>query len=322
MGLRFGSLRHCAIIGARLAVLCCCAVPFAQADEGAQVCADPNSTMLWEVRGEALNERGITVHLFGTMHVGKPEFYPLPAPVEENLRGAEHVVFEVDPRSASEPKAVAELQKRSQLRPGQHLYQLLSADTLVVLQAVLQEQNLAVDSMRRLKPWMISLLLGDLQSKALGFQAAWGLESYFMKERAPDSDVLQLESLRQQVDMLEKLDPEVFLGYSLHEFRESASEIEALAQAWRCGDHATLEALLFSDLSAPNLSEMQREGLMGLHEKLFTERNEVMADGIEKLIATGSDDYFVAVGAGHLLGADSVVALLRQRGYTVQPVRL
>jgi uncharacterized protein YbaP (TraB family) len=322
MRLRVGSSRHRAIIGAGLAVLCCCAAPLAQTEEGARVCSDPLGTMLWEVRGEGLSERGITLHLFGSMHVGKPEFYPLPAPVEASLRGAEHVVFEVDPRSAAEPQAVAEMQRAGRLPPGRHLHQLLSPGTLVLLQTVLQQQGLAVAQMRRLKPWMIALLLGDLQSRALGFEAAYGLETYLMAQRDPHSEVLQLESLRQQVAMLEQLDPEVFLGYSLHEFKESAAEIEALAQAWQCGDHAALEALLFSNERAPNLSEMQRADLRELHQKLFTERNLVMADGIEKLIATGQDDYFVAVGAGHLVGTDSIVELLRRRGYRVEPVRL
>jgi hypothetical protein len=316
-------LRHCIISGARrLVLLWCCAASLARAEGGLEVCADPGSTMLWEVQGSALSERGVSLFLFGSMHVGKPDFYPLPAPVEASFRAAEHVVFEVDPRSATTPEAAAELEQRSRLPESQNLYQLLSAETLVALQAVLQEQNLAVDTMRRFKPWMISLLLANLQSNALGYEASWGLESYFMKQLPPDAEVLQLESLWQQVNMLEELDPDVFLSYSLREFDAGSAQIEALAQAWRCGDHAALETLLFASETAPDLNDKQRAGLKELHERLFTVRNRVMADGIAKLIETGSDDYFVVVGAGHLLGMGSVIELLREKGYTVQPVRL
>jgi uncharacterized protein YbaP (TraB family) len=321
--MRFDSLRNCLAAGVRrLAWLWCCTAPLAQAQVSNQVCPDPSSSMLWEVQGGALRERGISLYLFGSMHVGKPDFYPLQAPVEASFRGAEHVVFEVDPRTATEPKAVTELQKRSHLAASQNLQQLLSADTLTALKTVLEQQHLASDSVMRLKPWMIALLLADLQSSALGFDASWGLESYFLKQRAPGSEVLELESLQQQVDMLEGLDAEVFLSYSLREFEESSAQIEAMVQAWRCGDHPALEALLFAAETSPDLNEAQRAGLAELHERLFTARNKVMADGVEKLIATGKDDYFVVVGAGHLLGTDSVVELLRERGYTVQPVRL
>jgi len=294
----------------------------AVAQEQAQFCSDPGSTMLWEVQGAQLRERDISLFLFGSMHVGKPDFYPLPPPVEASFREAEYVVFEVDPRSVTNPAVAQELARRSQLPADQTLEQLLSPDTLKSLQDVIAQEGLAVDIVMRLKPWMISLLLADVQSSSLGFDAAWGLESYFLAQMPQDAEVLELEGLRQQVDMLESLDPDVFLSYSLREYQESAKQIEALVKAWRCADHAALESLLFDEEDSPDLSAEERKGLIELNRRLFSERNRVMADGIIELIETGKDDYFVVVGAGHLLGADSVVELLRAEGFTVQPVRL
>ena len=38
-------------------------------------------------------------------------------------------------------------------------------------------------------------------------------------------------------------------------------------------------------------------------------------------IMEGEGDYFIAVGAGHLVGEDSVVDLLGERGFTVERVQ-
>jgi uncharacterized protein YbaP (TraB family) len=53
---------------------------------------------------------------------------------------------------------------------------------------------------------------------------------------------------------------------------------------------------------------------------LITDRNSNWAGEIEKMMA-GDKDYFIAVGAGHLIGAGSVVDLLATKGYKVERVQ-
>jgi uncharacterized protein YbaP (TraB family) len=321
LDMQFGSLHRRAQLGACLALYFCAAAPaWAQPARNSELCPDPGSTMLWEVQGEDLRARGITLHLFGTIHVGKLNFYPLAAPVEERFRAAEHMVFEVDPNILSSPDTMRTLQARALLPDNQTLDQVLNPATLQDLSAVLEGQGVPLQTVMRLKPWMIAMLLSDLQVRALGFNALWGLESYLLNQMTPGGNVLELESLQQQLDLLERLSSEAFLDYSLRDFEASAAQIETLVQAWACGDHATLEALLFEE-PKEDLSETELAELTRINEQMFVVRNRIMADGVVKLIESGQDDYFVAVGAGHLLGPDSVVELLRQEGYTVQEVR-
>ena len=56
-----------------------------------------------------------------------------------------------------------------------------------------------------------------------------------------------------------------------------------------------------------------------LKDLLLKQRNRNWVPQIETLLA-GRDDVLVVVGAGHLVGPDSVIRMLRDKGYEVTRV--
>lgn len=80
-----------------------------------------------------------------------------------------------------------------------------------------------------------------------------------------------------------------------------------------------IEAYLAEDLN--KLQEMiQADGLTGEYgEILLNERNRNWIPKIEEFIK--AETTFIAVGAGHLPSDQGVIQLLRNAGYTVEPVR-
>jgi len=295
----------------------------ASAQFASGVCADPSQSMLWELRGGGLAEQGVQIHLLGSIHVGKPEFYPLHAEVEQRFRAADQLVFEVDPQAVASPQVAMQMQLRGMLPGGQTLQDVLSTETLGTLEQVLQGIGIPMDNFMQFKPWMVALLLTNLQAGALGYDPRFGLESYLMGQRQADTPILELESLEQQLGMLEALHPETFLGYSLQEYASGSALMENMVAAWRCGDKETLEGIVHEgDAQLDAVAPAQRAHLEQIYDSLFTRRNLTMADGIEAFAEDGSGSYFVVVGAGHLLGEGSVVELLQQRGFEVEPVLL
>jgi len=287
----------------------------------APLCADEQSTMMWQVQDVSRSSPGPALQVFGSIHVGKPELYPLDPVVETGFRSADNLVFEIDPRSAANPGIALQMQLKGQLPAGTQLQQVVSPRTLADLTTVLADLGIPLDNFATYKPWMITLVLANLQVNALGFDADWGLESYFMAERAEPFGIVELESIEQQIAMLDNLDQDVFLGYSLREYATSSELFGQMMEAWQCADHARLADILFAadNTASLNPEETLKAGL--LQDQLYTLRNVVMADGIEHLLRTGQGSYFVVVGAGHLLGNDSILGLLSERGYTVTPVR-
>lgn len=291
--------------------LLCLGVPLA-AQGQAPVCADPGSTMLWQV--DAGDRK---VHLFGSIHVGKPEFYPLPERIDAAFREAETLVFEVDPAAMADPALLLEIQARGMLPAGQTLADVLTPATLEELRRVLDGAGLPLESFMRLQPWLLTLSLTSLQMMREGYSPQYGLESWFMARKPADVDVLELESVREQIGYLEELNAESFLAYTLESFEASSEELERMMAAWQCADHENLGALLFEAFAVED-----DPALAALKTTLIDARNERMAEGVLEFVQRGEGDYFVVVGAAHLLGEGSVVDLLRRAGLEVESVRL
>ena len=84
------------------------------------------------------------------------------------------------------------------------------------------------------------------------------------------------------------------------------SAVTDLVAAWKSGDVTALEQLLLKELrESPEV-----------YRRLLVERNQAWAPKIAAC-ATEPAPCLVVVGGAHLVGPDSVVALLRQSGFTV-----
>ena len=79
-------------------------------------------------------------------------------------------------------------------------------------------------------------------------------------------------------------------------------------KAWRAGDTEQLDTLVVDTFKRESPSS---------YEDVFIKRNQDWLPQIEAMF--GDDDLeFVLVGAGHLVGEDSVIALLEAKGYTIE----
>jgi uncharacterized protein YbaP (TraB family) len=97
-----------------------------------------------------------------------------------------------------------------------------------------------------------------------------------------------------------------FLRYTLDEQGNMVGVVDTLVATWERGDTAAMDALLNEGFAAfPELTTL-----------LLDQRNEAWVPQIETLL-DGSEDALVVVGAGHLVGDRSVVALLREKGYAI-----
>ena len=88
----------------------------------------------------------------------------------------------------------------------------------------------------------------------------------------------------------------------------------AMAPVWKISDADSTVYLTIGDLILAQTGQYAR-----LHEVLLVERNRNGIPEIEKFLATDRDVMF-PVEAGHLVGEDSVVDLLREKGYEVMPL--
>jgi hypothetical protein len=166
-----------------------------------------------------------------------------------------------------------------------------------------------LDAMR---PWLASLTLSNVALARAGFSAEAGVETR-LRERVDDQRLRALETAAGQIRMLADL-PEpmqvALLESTLEDVDGFTEELRALAEDWARGDVSGMKALLVEEMAVE---------YPALYDAVFTQRNRRWVDIIEDELA-GSGTDFIAVGAGHLVGGDSVVEMLRERGYQVQRI--
>ncbi|MEX1032900.1 MAG: TraB/GumN family protein [Cellvibrionaceae bacterium] len=277
-------------------------------------CADPSSSLLWEVKG-----KNSTVYLFGSLHLGNASFYPLHEKIESALRGADHVVFEVDPRSMTTPQAMAKIQQLGSLAPGEKLSDFVSEPVINKFKTTVQELGLPPDNFMNFRPWFLTLILTSLQMTSMGYIPEYGVENYVLRETQQTANILELESLDEQLGFLEHLDGEAFLAYTLSGFEAGKQKIQLLVDAWRCADKPQLVSLFRDEF---DVSGAMSDNLVQLEKALLTDRNKLMADKIQAYLHNGEGSYFVVVGAAHYIGEGSVVELLRAKDHEVEAIRL
>lgn len=278
------------------------------------VCADPGSSVFWQVKGN-----NSTVYLYGSIHVGEASFYPLHPLIEGAFRDADYIVVEVDIESLDLAKWQAKITKRGMVAPGTSLADVISTPVLDKLEQQLAEMGLPVANFMRFQPWFLSMILAELQASSAGYISQYGIEKYILSEKSSRSKVIELESMQAQLQLLESLNSESLLAYTLLGFDNGKVELQNLVHAWRCGDKATLEKILFE---ADMLTRVLVPDLAEIEQRMFFSRNVEMAEKISDYLDTGRGEYFVTVGAGHLVGDKSIVDLLQQQKREVNPLRL
>lgn len=270
----------------------------------AQVHAGEAHAILWSVRG-AHN----TVYLAGSMHF-LPDAEQLPAAMLDAYHDAEKIVMELDIDDLDPAEVQLATLQQGMLPPDRTLEQELGADAFSRVRTEAQELGLDATILQRMRPWLAALTLTQLHLAKLGWSSQAGVEQRFVQLAAADhKEIVGLENLAAQIELLASLSSELqrqFILYSVDDADSLPREVEQLTRAWREGDDSALEKLFDADFRK----------YPKLYVPLTVDRNRAWLASIEPLLKQ-TDDYLIVVGAAHLVGRDSVVDLLRRRGFTV-----
>jgi len=295
-----------ALLAALLAISACGKAN--KADQSIDADAGP---AMWRVSDE-----DSTAYLFGTFHILPKGTQWITPAFEEAMRETAVTVTEVDAKSPAAQAEMARLVQELGLNPpGVTLTALLGPTRAVRFAAITEHYGLPMSAFEQMKPWlaMISLSVAIMQKE--GFDADSGAEEAILARAADQSDrVTHFESAEYQIRALASLSEDEILAdfdASLQEFENFDDYAKRMLDAWTGGDVKRLED--------ETLSEMRKKA-PDAFRILITARNENWTHEIEEMMA-GDEDYFIAVGAGHLIGAGSVIELLEAKGFAVERVQ-
>ena len=270
--------------------------------------ADGAGPALWVIR-----DADSTLYLFGTVHVLRPTTAWGSARVDAAFDGADQIWFEIS--NPDDQSAVVPLVQQHGLSPDRRLSHLITTGQLTQLDnAALAIGSNAVQ-MDVYRPWLAAVTLSVAPLVKAGYDPQSGVEQTLQaRADAAGKPVHGFETIDRQIRILAGMpeaDQLAVLDSTLDAYDEATVELDRLVEAWATGDTPTLEAIAVDEM---------REDSPALYRALLVERNAEWAARIQTLL-DGSGWAFIAVGAAHLVGADSVQSILQARGVTVEPVR-
>ena len=251
------------------------------------------------------------IYLFGTFHLLPAKLdWQKPAMVAAFDQSA-ILIMEADVADAAPGDVVKLIQQYGIAPPDKPLRSRLTPDQVRQYEAVAKSLGLGPNDLDPYQPWYASQVLTLKYMQTRGLKASQGAEEKLVKAAENENKPrAYLETIEQQIQFLaglpEQTQTEMFVA-TLKEVGTSDKLLADMQTAWEKGDTKAMATLL-----DPSIKEVP-----DLYQVLIVQRNKRWADEIQKLLA-GSGKIFIAVGAGHLVGNDSVVALLRARGIKVE----
>ncbi|WP_010217830.1 TraB/GumN family protein [Sphingomonas sp. PAMC 26621] len=269
----------------------------------ATIPADP---ALWVVK-----DKDTTVYLFGTVHALKPHLGWFDSAVRKAFDSSGQLMLEIPlPDPATAQRVMLPLATDTS---GVPLTQKLPAGDRAAYAAAMTRLGIPPAALEKFEPWFVAVTLSQLALQKAGFSAADGAEAELTAAAtAQRKPVAGLETLQQQLGYFHNLsqaDQVAFLVSSVQDIDKFDGMINAMLDRWKAGDAEGLSALMNEDLtSQPNL-----------YRVLLVERNKRWATWIaQRMKKPGT--VFIAVGAGHLAGRDSVQTQLAK--YRLKAVRI
>jgi uncharacterized protein YbaP (TraB family) len=263
--------------------------------------------LLWEIKS-ASN----TAYLFGSIHLAKVDFYPLPSSVEVAYLQADTLAVEID---ATDSAASAKAMPMLTYSAPDNLKKHLSKATWKSLQSVAGD---AIEQFQGFKPAMVATGLAIGVFEKQGYDAAYGIDLHFLKRAKTDKKrVVELESIEFQARVLGGLsdkDGDALLRQTVDGILsgEMQRETDAMINTWKSGDAGALATLMREAAS-------KDAGSKKIMKLLLDDRNIGMAQKITSMLASGKK-LFVVVGAGHIAGLNSITDILQKQGLQIRQI--
>lgn len=264
---------------------------------------------LWEV-----SDADTTIYLFGTIHLLPENLQWRTAKFDHALAQSQQLVVEtvVDQQHPETLQAIElNLGFAKGLPP---ITTRVSAGEVPKLRAAITSTGIPEKYFDQMKTWLAAIQLLGVQFRTMGLKGADGpeeiLRQQFISQHKP---IGQLETNAQQFGYFDSLPEKAqrsLLEGAIEPQAGMDKEYDAMLASWSRGDVKGIASTFNHDLA----------GSPDLKHTLLEERNANWTKWIEQRMAQPGT-IMVAVGAGHLAGAESVVAMLQRDGYRVARVQ-
>lgn len=281
--------------------------------------SDPISPLLYQVT----DADGNTLWLFGSIHVGRENFYPLPDYIYDAYNSADALAVECDILALENDfSAMTQVMAQLVYTDGTTIRDHLPEELYDQAVDRLQEEGVYNSMLDYYMPIMWSSLLDSLLYEHAKVDSNLGVDRHLLEMAHEEGkQVLEVESVEFQYRMLASFSSELqvlLLESSLQALQFPSLgtlSLNAMLNSWAAGDAEYLASLLSTEVGA-FASEEEQLLYQEYNDAMLVQRNISMTDYAEAALKSGQE-VFICVGAAHVVGEGAMADLLLQRGYTV-----
>lgn len=253
-----------------------------------------------------------TLYLFGSVHVLRPTTGWASPRVQAAFDSASDIWFEIS--NPDDQAAIVPLMQQYGLSPTYRNATALTTGELTLFGNAAQSVGSDAVRMDNYRPWLAALTLSVAPLVKAGYDPKSGVELVLKaRAEAAGKPIHGFETIDKQIGILAGLPDDVqlvFLRETLKDYENAATKLDEMVSAWARGDVDVLSRVMVQEM---------KDASPALYQSILVDRNTDWANQIQTMLQ-GSGAAFIAVGAGHLAGDDSVQAILAKRGVTVEAV--
>lgn len=269
------------------------------------------NSLLWKISGNGLEQSS---YLFGTIHMIGKEDYFFNDTMQASFKETQQVAFEIDMEEMSDFSTLMPLMMKAFMANGTTLRDLVTEDDYELVQDHFNKIGLPMMLLDRIKPMFLSAMTsGDMLNSGGGMDSVVSYEMELMKmAKEQEKKIFGLETAEFQMSMFDSIPYKAqakMLVESIKSGEEGDDQFAEMVDLYKNQDIYGMQTMLKED----------EEGVGDFEDLLLAGRNRNWIPVMMEMMT--EKPTFFAVGAGHLGGTVGVIALLREKGYIVVPIR-
>ncbi len=268
----------------------------------------PQQPLIWSV-----SDQDTVIYLYGTVHTLGDADHWFTVQTRKALAQSEIAYFEVDSGDDQNERLAAAVRQNVYLSEGQTLFDLLMDEQQELVAHAATESGAWIGDLKPLKPAYAAAELANSRLRSAGYSVDQTVDGHLEKIAGQNGTELRyFATAEEQLGYFGSVSLEDQVNYLLYEVLRTRSDedgVDGFVEAWLSGDIATLEEEMIGDY--PNQTPI-------VYEALLVDRNKQWVEELTRVMKEEKGSVFVAVGIGHLLGPDSLQAMLAEKGYVAK----
>ncbi len=276
----------------------------AQPKQAKLVMNKDDNSLLWEVSGKGLKKSS---YIFGTFHLMCRDDIHFSEQLKTAIANSGLMYMEMD---MDDPALMLSGLLMMNMKDGKKLQDLYTREEYEKVTSFFKDTlKMPISFLERTKPFFLAAML---YPKMMPCKTFTGVEEELMKvAKQQKKEIKGLETMEFQSSVFDSIPYE-------EQAKDLLKSIDSIAAYQHYFDSmiTVYKSQRLGDIE--NLFKDSDFGMEAHQDILLNNRNKNWVAQLKILMDTES--LFVAVGAGHLVGKEGLISLLRKEGYTLTPV--